>query len=173
MRRSKLLVRMYAAIQEDLPHFSSCKSTGQSYWGSKWARLCVQDGPDFKTVTHWQLLSLLTGTMGRPGDVMKCHLRELLLYFFSSFLAKIYWGELSAQFAIKPSCEVFERSCLNSPIFLSVKFAARRTRVLISVSLRNSPHSFYREVFSSISHRALTFSYPENKTVQQFSQYEL
>lgn len=114
----------------------------------------------------------LQGTMGRPGDVMKCHLRELLLYFFS-FLAKIYWGELSAQFAIKPSCEVFERSCLNSPIFLSVKFAARRTRVLISVSLRNSPHSFYREVFSSISHRALTFSYPENKTVQQFSQYEL
>lgn len=115
----------------------------------------------------------LQGTMGHPGDVMKCHLRELLLYFFSSFLAKIYWGELSAQFAIKPSCEVFERSCLNSPIFLSVKFAARRTRVLISVSLRNSPHSLYREVFSSISHRGLTFSYPENKTVQQFSQYGL
>lgn len=173
MRRSKLLVRMYAAIQEDLSHFSSCKSTGQNYWGSKWARLCVQDGPDFKTVTHWQLLPLLIGDHGTSWRCYEMSSKRAIIVFFSSFLAKIYWGELSAQFAIKPNCEVFERSCLNSPIFVSVKFAARRTRVLISVSLRNSPHSFYREVFSSISHRALTFSYPENKTLQQFSQYKL
>lgn len=173
MRRSKLLVRMYTAIQEHLPHFSSCKSTGQNHWGSKWVRLCVQARPDFKTVTRWQLLPLLTGDHRTSWRCYEMPSKRAIIVFFFFLLAKIHWGELLAQFAIKPGYEVFERSCLNSPIFLSTKFPVRRTRVFISASLRNSLHSLYREVFSSISHRALTFSYPENKRVQQFSQYNL